>query len=90
MLPLTRSGLIALSIFTALFAWKDLMWPLIVNTSLDEMPLASGLASLQGQYSTNFPQLMAGSMIAIWPMLVLFVVFQKQFIQGVAGTGSKN
>ena len=65
MLPLTRSGLIALSIFTALFAWKDLMWPLIVNTSLDKMPLASGLASLQGQYSTNFPQLMAGSMIAI-------------------------
>ena len=90
MLPLTRSGLIALSIFTALFAWKDLMWPLIVNTSLDKMPLASGLASLQGQYSTNFPQLMAGSMIAIWPMLILFVLFQKQFIQGVAGTGSKN
>ena len=90
MLPLTRSGLIALSIFTALFAWKDLMWPLIVNTSLDKMPLASGLASLQGQYSTNFPQLMAGSMIAIWPMLILFVLFQKQFIQGVAVTGSKN
>ena len=90
MLPLTRSGLIALSIFTALFAWKGLVWPLIVNTSLDEMPLASGLASLQGQYSTNFPQLMAGSMIAIWPMLILFVLFQKQFIQGVAGTGSKN
>ena len=54
------------------------------------LPLASGLASLQGQYSTNFPQLMAGSMIAIWPMLILFVLFQKQFIQGVAGTGSKN
>ena len=90
MLPLTRSGLIALSIFTALFAWKDLMWPLIVNTSLDKMPLASGLASLQGQYSTNFPQLMAGSMIAIWPMLILFVLFQKQFTQGGAGTGSKN
>lgn len=90
MLPLTRSGLVAIGIFTALFAWKDLMWPLIVNTSLDKMPLASGLASLQGQYSTNFPQLMAGSMIAIWPMLILFVIFQKQFIQGIASTGSKN
>ncbi len=90
MLPLARSGLVALGIFTALFAWKDLMWPLIVNTSLDEMPLASGLASLQGQYSTNFPQLMAGSVIAIWPMVVLFIIFQKQFIQGVAGTGSKS
>ena len=90
MLPLTRSGLIALGIFTALFAWKDLMWPLIANTSLDQMPLASGLASLQGQYSTNFPQLMAGSMIAIWPMLLLFVIFQKQFIVGISGTGSKS
>ena len=54
------------------------------------LPLASGLASLQGQYSTNFPQLMAGSVIAIWPMVVLFIIFQKQFIQGVAGTGSKS
>lgn len=90
MLPLTKSGLVALGIFTALFAFKDLMWPLIVNISLDKMPLASGLASLQGQYSTNYPQLMAGSMLAIWPMLIIFIIFQKQFIQGIAGTGSKS
>jgi ABC-type sugar transport system, permease component len=90
MMPLTRSGLIALGIFTALFAWKDLMWPLIVNVSIDKMPLSSGLASLQGQYSTNFPQLMAGSMIAIWPMLLLFIIFQRQFIEGIASTGSKS
>ncbi|MBC2580454.1 carbohydrate ABC transporter permease [Clostridium sp. DJ247] len=90
MMPLAKSGSIALGIFTALFAWKDLMWPLIVNVSLDKMPLASGLASLQGQFGTNFPQLMAGSMIAIWPMLLLFIIFQKQFIAGIATTGSKN
>ncbi|MCM8709896.1 carbohydrate ABC transporter permease [Clostridium sp. SYSU_GA19001] len=90
MLPLTRSGLIALGIFTSLFAWKDLMWPLVVNMSIEKMPLSAGLASLQGQYSTNFPQLMAGSMIAIWPMLLIFIIFQKQFIQGIATTGSKN
>lgn len=90
MLPLAKSGLIALGIFTAIFAWKDLMWPLIVNMSIDKMPLASGLASLQGQYSTNFPQLMAGSMIAIWPMLLIFIIFQKHFIAGVANTGSKS
>ncbi|MHC1681862.1 MAG: carbohydrate ABC transporter permease [Clostridiaceae bacterium] len=90
MLPLAKSGLIALAIFTALFAWKDLMWPLIVNMSIDKMPLASGLASLQGQFSTNFPQLMAGSMIAIWPMLLIFIIFQKHFIAGVANTGSKS
>lgn len=90
MLPLAKSGLIALGIFTALFAWKDLMWPLIVNMSIDRMPLAAGLASLQGQYSTNYPQLMAGSVIGIWPMILVFIIFQKQFIQGIATTGSKN
>ena len=90
MLPLTKSGLVALGIFTSVFAYKDLMWPLIVNMSLEKMPLAAGMASLQGQYSTNFPQLMAGSMIAIWPMLIIFIIFQKQFIAGVASTGSKS
>lgn len=89
MLPLARSGLIALGIFTALFAFKDLMWPLIVNTSIDKMPLASGLANLQGQYATNFPQLMAGSLLAIWPMVVIFIVFQRKFIEGIATTGGK-
>lgn len=89
MLPLTKSGMVALGIFTSLFAWKDLMWPLIVNMSLDKMPLASGLASLQGQYMTDFPQLMAGSVMAIWPMLIIFIIFQKQFIAGIATSGSK-
>ena len=89
MLPLSRSGLVALSIFTALFAFKDLMWPLIVNMSLDKMTLSAGLASLQGQFTTNYPQLMAGSLLAIWPMLLIFVVFQKKFIEGIATSGGK-
>ncbi len=89
MLPLAKSGLIALGIFTALFAWKDLLWPLIVNMSMDKMTLSSGLASLMGQYSTDYPVLMAGSFIAIWPMLLIYIIFQKQFIQGIALTGTK-
>lgn len=89
MLPLARSGLIALGIFVSLWSFKDLMWPLIVNTSLDKMTLSAGLASLQGQYTTNYPQLMAGSLLAIWPMIVIFIVFQKKFIEGVATTGGK-
>ena len=89
MLPLARSGLIALAIFTALFSFKDLMWPLIVNVSEDKMTLSSGLAKLQGQYATNFPQLMAGALLAIWPMLLVFIIFQKQFISGVAKSGAK-
>ena len=89
MLPLARSGLVALGIFTALFSFKDLMWPLIVNMSIDKMTLSSGLASLQGQFATNYPQLMAGSLLAIWPMLLLFIIFQKKFIEGIATSGGK-
>ena len=89
MLPLANSGLVALGIFTALFAFKDLMWPLIVNMSIDKMTLSAGLASLQGQFSTNFPQLMAGSLLAVWPMLLIFIVFQRKFIEGIATTGGK-
>lgn len=58
--------------------------------SSEKMSLSSGLVLLQGQYTTNYPQLMAGSILAIIPMLVLYLIFQKQFIQGIATTGSKN
>lgn len=89
MLPLTKTGLISLAIFTALFAYKDLLWPLICNTKIEAMTLSSGLAYLQGQFSTNYPQLMAGSVIAMMPMIVLFIIFQKQFVSGIATTGLK-
>ncbi len=89
MLPLAKPGMVSLSIFTALFAWKDLMWPLIVNADLDKMPLSAGLASLIGQFSTDYPVLMAGSVISIIPMIIVFIIFQRQFINGIAGTGGK-
>jgi multiple sugar transport system permease protein len=88
-LPLAKPALIALAIFTILWSWNDLMWPLIVNDSVDKMTLAVGLASLQGEHSTNFPILMAGALLATWPMLVMFVVFQRYFIEGIAITGTK-
>lgn len=90
MLPLVKPGIVSLGIFTALFAYKDLLWPLIANTSVEKMPLSSGLAMLQGQYTTNYPQLMAGAVLAIIPMVILFLLFQKQFVEGIATTGSKS
>ena len=60
---------------------KDLMWPLIVNTSIDKMPLARGLANLQGQYAHELPQLMAGSLLAIWPIVVIFIVFKENSLK---------
>lgn len=89
MLPLTKPGLVSVAIFTALFAWKDLMWPLIVNMSIEKMTLSSGLATLMGQYSVDYPQLMAGSLIAIVPMVIIFLIFQKQFVEGIATSGTK-
>lgn len=89
MLPLTRSGLVALGIFTALFAFKDLMWPMIVNTNSSAATLSSALAKIQSAYSVNYPELMAASVLAIWPMLAVYMVFQKQFIEGIATSGGK-
>lgn len=89
MSPLTRSSMVALGIFTAVFAYKDLMWPLVVNSSSTKMPLSAALATMQGQYQSNYPQLMAASLIACIPMIVLYLIFQKQFIEGIATSGGK-
>jgi len=87
MLPLVRSGLVALSIFTALFAFKDLMWPLIVNSSTDYATLASALAKIQSAYTVKYNILMAASVLAIWPMIIIYFIFQKQFMQSVTTSG---
>lgn len=89
MAPLTQSSIVALSIFTALFAYKELMWPLIVNTSKDYLVLASALAKMQGQYISNYPELMAASLIACIPMIILYLIFQRQFIEGISTSGGK-
>ncbi|MDF1618695.1 carbohydrate ABC transporter permease [Petrocella sp. FN5] len=89
MAPLTKSAMVALSIFTAVFAYKDLMWPMIVNLDKDKSTLASALAKMQGQYVSNFPELMAAALIACIPMVVLYIIFQKNFIEGIATSGGK-
>lgn len=89
MFPLTKTAVMALAIFTAVFAYGEMMWPLIVNTEPGMMTLSAGISSLRGQHSTNYPVMMAGSAIAMVPMLVLYVFLQKYFIEGIALTGTK-
>lgn len=89
MAPLTKSSMSALGIFTALFAYKELMWPLVVNTEQNTMPISAGLAKLQGQFTSNYPELMAASLLASVPMIVLYILFQKQIVEGIATTGGK-
>lgn len=89
MAPLTRSSMVALGIFTAVFAFKDLMWPMIVNTDKNMLVLSSALAKMQGQYVAKFPELMAASLLACIPMILIYIVFQRQFIEGIATSGGK-
>ena len=89
MLPLTRSGMVSLGIFTALFAFKDLMWPMIVCTNSETTTLSAGLAKMQGQYGSDYPSMMAAAVLAIIPMIVIYVIFQKQFVEGIATSGGK-
>ena len=89
MAPLTRSAMVSLGIFTAVFAFKDLMWPMIVCTNASTTTLSAGLAKMQGQFSSNYPQLMAAALMACLPMIVIYLIFQKQFIEGIATSGGK-
>ena len=76
MMPLTRSSMVSLGIFTAVFAFKDLMWPMIVCSNASSTTLSAGLAKMQGQFSSNYPQLMAAATMAGLPMIVLYLIFQ--------------
>ena len=89
MLPLVKPGLVSLGVLTLRFAWNNLMWPMIINTSPDKMTLAAGLSYLQGQYLTDYPSIMAGALLSIIPLIVIYAIFQKQFIEGIALTGIK-
>jgi multiple sugar transport system permease protein len=88
-LPLARPGLVALALLVLLWSWNDLFWPLVVNTDPGKMTLSAGLASLQGQFQTDYPVLMAGSLLASLPIIAIFTLLQRQFIQGIATSGIK-
>lgn len=89
MLPLVKSALVAIVIIQLLWSWNELQWPLIINSSPDKLTLSSGLATLVSMFSTNYPILMAGAFMAVIPMIVLFFLFQKRFIEGVAFSAHK-
>jgi multiple sugar transport system permease protein len=82
-LPLSKPGLSALAILTAMWTWKELMWPIIVNRSIEKLTLSAGLAFLIGEHTTYYEQVMAGGILAIWPMIIIFFIFQRQFVAGL-------
>lgn len=89
MLPLVRPAMATLAVFAFLNTWNSFLWPLIILRTPAMQTLPVALSSLQGQFSTQWDVLMAGSVISIIPMFALYVFAQKYIVQGVAGTGLK-
>lgn len=88
-LPNIKPALATLTIFAFMGSWNSFLWPLIVlrDPELQTLPIA--LAGLQGQYTTAWDIVMAGSVVSILPMLALYIFAQKYIIQGVASSGIK-
>ena len=88
-LPLAMPALLTLGLFHFMYNWNDLLWPLIIATDNNMQTLPAGLALFMGQHVTEYGLLMAGSMLALLPMIIAFLLIQRQFVEGVATTGLK-
>jgi len=88
-LPLARPALATLAIFTFMWSWNDLLSPLIYLRTLDQYTTTVGLAFFQGQFVGKWPEMMAGAMVSLAPMIILFVAAQQYFVRGIALSGLK-
>ncbi|MGP5377773.1 carbohydrate ABC transporter permease [Brachybacterium alimentarium] len=88
-LPLARPALTTLAIFTLLGSWNDLVWPLIAINDPGSFTLQLGLSNFQGTRRTDWSLLMAGNVIATAPLLLLFLLAQRQFVATMASAGLK-
>lgn len=92
MLPLARPAMASLAIFTFVLTWNDYLWPLVASTKTEWFTVTTGLASLQSNFAatTNLGDLMARGLVGSLPLIVLFLVFQRQLIRGITlGSGEK-
>ncbi len=90
LLPLAKPAVITLSLFTFIGEWNDLFKPLVFTNNPKLMTVQLALASFQEQFTSNWSLLMAAVVIATLPVIILFIIGQKQFIQGISSTGIKN
>jgi multiple sugar transport system permease protein len=88
-LPLSRPALLTLGLFHFQFNWNDLLWPLIMTQNPDQATLPAGLATFTGQHTVEYGLVMAGSVLSIAPIVIMFLLIQRSFVQGIATTGIK-
>lgn len=88
-LPLSLPALATLAVFTFMGSWNDFLWPLLMLDRPDLQTLTVGLATLQTRWGTRWPEMMAGSLVSIIPILMITLMAQRYFIRGVVVSGLK-
>lgn len=88
-LPLARPAVAAVAIFTFVTTWNDLLWPLLVLSNPDLMTVPVGLATVQGAFGIRYADTMASAILGAIPLVAVFLLFQRQIVQGIAGSGLK-
>ena len=88
-LPLSRQALAALGIFSFVANWDEFLWPLVVVNSDELSTLPLGIAKFQGTYSSQYNQLLAMSLLATLPLLIVFILIQRRFIESLSLSGLK-
>lgn len=88
-LPLSKPALATLAVFAFVDQWKSFLWPLIATRSVDMQVVEVGIASFHGLYYTNWPFQMAAAVTAVVPLVIVFFLAQRYFIQGIQLTGLK-
>ncbi len=88
-LPLAKPALATLAIFTLLGAWNDLVWPIVAINDPSAFTLQLGIANFQGARRTDWPLLMAGNVVATFPLIAFFTIAQKQFVATMTFSGLK-
>jgi multiple sugar transport system permease protein len=88
-MPLCRPAVSAVAIFTFVTTWNNLLWPLLVLSDTQQMTIPVGLATVQGGFGIRYAEVMASAILGLIPLLAVFLLFQRQIVQGVASTGIK-
>jgi multiple sugar transport system permease protein len=88
-LPLAKPALLTLALFHFMYNWNDLLWPLVIIQSSENQTLPAGLAVFAGQHVVEYGLLMAGSVLALVPIVLFFLLIQRRFVDSMATTGIK-
>jgi multiple sugar transport system permease protein len=88
-MPLARPAVSAVAIFSFVWTWNDLLWPLLALSNPEIMTIPVGLATVQGTYGIRYADTMASAVLGALPLVLVFLLFQRRIVEGIAGTGLK-